>query len=193
MTDQLTDPMLAGQLLDLADRAVVDGLEGRQPTIPLVGDLPHELRRPAGTFVSLHVGGELNGCIGSIEPTDPLGVSVARHAWSAAFADPRLPQLRWVDYEHLDIAISLLTPLTPIPSRSRAELLATLQPHQDGLVITAGKRRAVFLPSVWTQLPDPDRFLEQLAQKAGIDLDRHAGRWPSTLQAFTFRTESISR
>ena len=120
--------------------------------------------------MTLHVRGELNGCIGSIEPTEALGVSAARHAWSAAFADPRLPQLRWVDYEHLDISISVLSPLAPTPARSRAELLGALQPRRDGLVISSGGRRAVFLPSVWKQLPDADHFLDHLAAKAGIDI-----------------------
>ncbi len=101
-------------LLDIAERAIVAGLRNVRPTVPALHELPDALRRPAGTFVTLNVRGELNGCIGSIESDEPLGVSVARHAWSAAFTDPRLPALRWVDFDHLDIEISILSPLAPI-------------------------------------------------------------------------------
>jgi hypothetical protein len=81
-------------LLDIAERAIVDGLRNSRPTVPTPDELPDELHRPVGAFVTLNVHGQLNGCIGSIETDEPVGVSVARHAWSAAFTDPRLPALR---------------------------------------------------------------------------------------------------
>ena len=190
MPETLADPSVADLLVDLADHAIVEGLDGRDPSVPDASTLPPDLRRPAGSFVTLHVRGELNGCIGTIEATDPLHVAVARHAWSAAFADPRLPQLGWQDYEHLSIEISILSEMTPIASRSRNELLNRVRPGVDGLVISAGRRRALFLPTVWEQLPDPDTFLDRLAWKADIDL---VNAWPSTVRAFTFQTETVRR
>jgi AmmeMemoRadiSam system protein A len=177
------------RLLDIAERAIVDGLRNARPTVPAPNELPDALRRPAGTFVTLNVRGELNGCIGSIESDEPLGVSVARHAWSAAFTDPRLPALRWVDYDHLDIEISILSPLSPIPAPSRDELLDLLEPGVDGLLIAAGSRRAVFLPSVWEQLPSASTFLAHLFHKAGLPPDR----WPDNLRAFTFTADKFGR
>jgi AmmeMemoRadiSam system protein A len=176
-------------LLDIAERAIVAGLRNVRPTVPALHELPHALRRPAGTFVTLNVRGELNGCIGSIESDEPLGVSVGRHAWSAAFTDPRLPALRWVDFDHLDIEISILSPLAPIAAPSRDDLLDQLEPGVDGLLIAAGSRRAVFLPSVWEQLPSAATFLDHLFRKAGLPLDW----WPDDLRAFTFTADMFGR
>jgi AmmeMemoRadiSam system protein A len=176
-------------LLDIAERAIVDGLRHRHPTVPTREELPEELLRPTGTFVTLHVHGELNGCIGSIETDEAVGVSVARHAWSAAFTDPRLPPLRWVDYDHLDVEVSLLSPLSPIAAASRDALFDALEPGVDGLLIAAGARRAVFLPSVWEQLPSPESFLAHLLRKAGLD----PASWPDDLRAFGFTAEKFAR
>ena len=176
-------------LLDIADRAIVDGLRNLRPTASTPDELPDELRRPVGAFVTLNVHGELNGCIGSIETDEPLGVSVARHAWSAAFTDPRLPALRWVDYDHLDIEISILSPLSSIAAPSRDVLVDVLEPGVDGLLISAGSRRAVFLPSVWEQLSCSETFLAHLFRKAGLD----PASWPDDLRAFTFTAGKFRR
>jgi AmmeMemoRadiSam system protein A len=157
--------------------------------MPLREELPGALLHATGTFVTLHVRGELNGCIGSIETDEPVGRSVARHAWSAAFTDPRLPPLQWADYDHLDIEISLLSPLAPIPAPSRDALIDALEPAVDGLLIVAGARTAVFLPSVWEQLPSPETFLTHLFHKAGLD----PASWPEGLRAFGFTAEKFGR
>jgi AmmeMemoRadiSam system protein A len=176
-------------LLDIAERAIVDGLRNVRTIVPALHDLPDGLRRTAGTFVTLNVRGELNGCIGSIESDEAVGVSIARHAWSAAFTDPRLPALRWVDYDHLDIEISILSPLAPIPASSRDALLDVLEPGVDGLLIAAGSRRAVFLPSVWEQLPSASTFLARLFHKAGLPPDS----WPDDIHALTFTADKFGR
>ena len=176
-------------LLDIAEQAIVDGLRNLRPTVPVPAELPDDLQRAVGTFVTLNVRGQLNGCIGSIETDDAVAVSVARHAWSAAFTDPRLPALRWVDYDHLDIEISLLSPLEPILASTRDVLLDALEPGVDGLLIASGSRRAVFLPSVWEQLPTPDAFVTHLFHKAGLN----PATWPADLRAFGFTAEKFGR
>lgn len=179
----------ADLLLDIAEQAIVDGLRNRRPTVPAPAELPDALRRAVGSFVTLNVHGQLNGCIGSIETDEAVAVSVARHAWSAAFDDPRLPALRWVDFDHADIEISLLSPLAPIVASSRDDLLDVLEPGVDGLLIVAGARRAVFLPSVWEQLPSVETFLAHLFLKAGLD----PTVWPDDLRAFGFTAEKFGR
>ena len=74
---------------------------------------------------------------------------VAANAAGAAFGDPRLPPVTWSDYEVMTVKVSVLGPLTPVPVRSADELHRTVRPHRDGLLITDGRRRATFLPSVW--------------------------------------------
>jgi AmmeMemoRadiSam system protein A len=183
------DATQADVLLDIADRTIVDGLRRVRPTLPAPHTLSDDLLQPVGTFVTLTVRGELNGCIGSIQTDEPLAVSVAKHAWSAAFTDPRLPALRWIDYEHLDIEISILSPLVATPAPSRTVLLDGLRPGVDGLLISSGARRAVFLPSVWEQLPSPETFLTQLFRKAGLD----PAAWPDDLRADVFTADKITR
>lgn len=182
------DPSAAALLLDIAADSIEAGLGGSGPRLP-GHELPAALHRRVGSFVTLHVAGELNGCIGSIEGVDPLGADVARHAWSAAFDDPRLPALRRDDLPMLETEISILSPLRAVAAGSRVELLAALRPGVDGLLVEAGVRRAVFLPAVWRTLPEPDRFLAQLLVKADIDADP----WPADLAAWVFTAEEIHR
>ena len=182
-------PADASRLLDIADGVIVDGLMEQQPGVPQVTALPPALRRPAATFVTLTVAGALNGCTGTIEGIEPLGHAVARQAWSSAFTDPRLPPLRAADYGRLMIEVSVLSPLSPMTADSRHELLDQLQPSVDGLVIAAGGHRAVFLPSVWEQLPEPAEFLDRLQAKAGLP----PHRWPPGLRAHRFMTQRFAR
>ena len=57
----------------------------------------------------------------------------------------------------------------------------------DGLILGAGKRRALFLPSVWRQLPEARAFVRHLMAKAGLE----ANHWPERLEAMRFRVESF--
>lgn len=176
-------------LLDLADTTLARALVGDRPPLPTLETLPAALHERRGAFVTLKVGGELNGCIGTIDGDEPLGHAIPRLALSAAFADYRLPALRPSDYRDLLIEVSLLSPLTPIDARSRDELRATLEPGDDGVVVKSGSRQALFLPAVWEQLPDPDDFLDHLWHKAGL-----APRtWPPGTETFRFRARKHER
>ena len=74
-----------------------------------MGWLPPGLQRPLGAFVTLHVSGQLNGCIGHIIGTAPIAEGIAELAVSSAFHDPRLPALQSDDLAALDIeAMTLL-------------------------------------------------------------------------------------
>ena len=66
--------------------------------------------------------------------------------------------------------------------------MAALEPDRDGLILTAGKRRALFLPSVWRHVLDARAFVRHLMAKAGFEPDR----WPEGLDARRFRVESFS-
>ncbi|MBV9953348.1 MAG: AmmeMemoRadiSam system protein A [Acidimicrobiia bacterium] len=176
-------------LLDIADEAIERALAGQRAKPPALASLPPSLREPVGVFVTLRVGGELNGCIGALDGVEPLGPAVARLAVSAAFGDPRLPALRPADRPHLTIEISLLSPLEPIAVANRDELLASLRPGTDGLVVVALGRRALFLPAVWEQLPDPERFVDQLWAKAGLS----PGTWPKGIELSRFTARHHER
>jgi hypothetical protein len=176
-------------LFALADVGVRAGLVGRRPPDVDPATLRPALREPCGVFVTLEVAGRLNGCIGTIEAVEPLGVAVPRMAWAAAFADPRLPELTADDYQSLDIKLSLMDPLEPLPASSEAELAGALRPGVDGLLIRAGSAQGTFLPAVWDKVPDPLVFLRRLEAKAGL----RPGRWPADLRAWRYTATEYRR
>ena len=178
----LLDEDARSVLLGVADATVVAGLDGSFPDPPDLARLPLLLREPSGVFVTLRVSGDLNGCVGSVVARGPLAVGVARYSWAAAFDDPRLPRLRWRDYDYLLIEISVLSPLRDVVVGSRAELVAALRAGTDGLYLTCAQGASAFLPSVWEQLPDADEFVRHLQFKAGLS----PGWWPPDMKAYRF-------
>jgi AmmeMemoRadiSam system protein A len=179
----------AEALLDIAEATLAAALADSCPILPAVHELPPALQTPMGVFVSLHVAGRLNGCIGTIEGAEPLGQAVARLALSSAFRDPRLPPLERREFADLTIEVSLLSPFTPILAESRAELIAALRPGVDGVAITVAGRHALFLPVVWEQLPRPEDFLDHLWLKAGLD----PREWAPGTCPFVFAAERYER
>jgi hypothetical protein len=131
-------------------------------------------REPGAAFVTLRSpSGGLLGCIGSLAAHQPLAADVAEHAYDAAFRDPRFPPLDRQRSEGMVIDISVLSRPRPFPCVGYDDLVTRL-PEGSGLVVTAGRRRATFLPAVWEQLPDPGAFVAALWRKAGLD----PGAWP---------------
>jgi AmmeMemoRadiSam system protein A len=170
-------------LVDIADDSLVAALTRRPYEPPPLRSLPTPLHRHRGAFVTLHVDGHLNGCIGDVAGRQPLAHAVPRLALAAAFDDPRLPALRAGQYDDLTIEVSVLSPPVPIDAADRAELVTRLRPHEDGVIIGAGNRTGLFLPDVWDQLPDTEDFLDQLWRKARLP----ASAWPDTILRFTTR------
>jgi AmmeMemoRadiSam system protein A len=145
---------------------------------------PPELREPGASFVTLRRQGSLRGCTGSLEATRPLVCDVARNAHRSAFGDPRFAALTEPELEHLEIHVSLLSPLEPLPADSERELLERLRPGVDGLVLREGSHNATFLPAVWESLPEPRDFLEHLREKAGLP----HGHWSESLRFERYTT-----
>lgn len=175
-------------LVTTALEAIARGMATKRPPSPVVPAYPEPLRRPWASFVTLHVGGDLAGCIGSAEACRPLIVDVAKNAFAAAFADIRFPPLAPRDLGDLDVEVSVLSPPTPIAFADEADLLGRLVPGRDGLIIAAGDRRALFLPDVWRSLPEPADFLGHLKRKAGLARDA----WPEGMRAYRFSTAATS-
>ena len=176
-------------LFALADLGVRAGLAGQAAPKVDPETLPPALREPQGAFVTIEVDGELNGCIGSIVPIEPLGVAVPQLAWKAAFADPRLPALTAAEYPFAEIKLSALTPLEAVPAGSEAELLSNLEVGVDGVLIRSGAANATFLPAMWHKLPDPLTFLRHLEAKAGL----RPGHWPADMEAWRYRSSEYRR
>lgn len=175
-------------LLALALDSIRNGLETGTPLPIDYEHLPVELADIGASFVSLYRRGRLRGCIGSTRATRSLAEDIAANAFAAAFQDPRFEPLDPEELDGLELSVSVLSPLEPLTFASERDLLAQLEIGEDGLVIADHGRRAVFLPQVWGQLPDPTVFLAQLKIKAGLPLAESP-----TLQAWRFRVDSVGR
>lgn len=166
---QTLDQRQGHVLLNVARTSIAEFLRHRQKWRP-----PHEGADPAllvhrACFVTLHKFGELRGCIGSLEPVEPLIDNVAHNAWAAAFSDPRFDPVIADEVPDLHIDVSVLGLPFPLFFDTEDALIAQLRPGKDGLILhTPQGGRATFLPSVWEQLPDPLDFLQHLKRKAGL-------------------------
>ncbi len=174
-------------LLQVAAQSIAHGLHSGRARVPNVQDYPEPLRARRASFVTLELRGQLRGCIGVLEAIRPLVADVAQNAFAAAFEDPRFPPLGADEYPELSLKISILTPPESLRFSSEAELLAQLRPGVDGLILSEGRHRGTFLPSVWEQLPNPRDFWEHLKWKAGLPF----GYWSDSLQVARYETESF--
>ncbi len=129
------------------------------------------LRLPGATFVTLTQDGQLRGCIGSLEAWRPLDEDVRANARAAAFSDPRFPPLAKSEFARTRVEVSLLTPPVPLRFIDEADAMRQLRPGIDGVIFEYHGRRGTFLPQVWESLPEPERFLAHLKQKAGFPAD----------------------
>lgn len=157
-----------GQALCRYARAAIAAALGGQPAVPPPGPA---FQFDAACFVTLYRGDKLHGCIGSLEAHRPLLEDVADNAVSAALRDPRNTPLALGEEQALRVEVSLLSPLSRLPVHSRAEAIAALRPGIDGVVLRYQGRRGTFLPQVWSELPNPHEFWQQLLRKAGLPAD----------------------
>ena len=138
------------------------------------------LAAAGGAFVTLHKDGDLRGCIGHIEPNEPLGKVVPRCAVAAASTDPRFPPITADELKRIDIEISLLGPLERI--HGPGEIIV----GRHGLVVEQGWQRGLLLPQVATEWKwDAQQFLAQTCRKAGLANDA----WKQGAKLWRFEAE----
>ncbi|HET8671451.1 MAG TPA: AmmeMemoRadiSam system protein A [Candidatus Saccharimonadales bacterium] len=157
-------------LLRLAREAMEDGVKGEALSPLDESSLPSKLREEGSSFITLTAGGELRGCIGSLEPHQSLVEDVREHAIAAALKDPRFPPVQEEELNGIKIEVSCLTRPIPLEYSNAEDLLSKLCPHVDGVVVRDGTyHRATFLPQVWAKISDPAEFLCNLCFKMGVD------------------------
>jgi AmmeMemoRadiSam system protein A len=134
------------------------------PALPATGPLA----APRGAFVTLHVAGELRGCIGSFRPQGSLAETVARMAVAAAKDDPRFPPLRPEEVGALDLSVSALSTPRALDDRRSVKV------GEQGLLVRQGFHRGALLPKVAVEHGwDAEEFLKHACLKAGL----HARAW----------------
>ncbi|MEK7245167.1 MAG: AmmeMemoRadiSam system protein A, partial [Pseudomonadota bacterium] len=174
-------------LIDIAANSIAHGIMHDQPFPIQLDTVAEDLRADGAAFVTLKRNGHLRGCIGSAEAHRPLAADVAENAYRSACHDPRFPRLTQAECDGLDLSVSVLTSPEPIDFRDQADLLAQLRPGTDGLIIADGRARALYLPSVWEQLPEAKNFLAQLKLKAGMAADH----WSAAFRAHRFAAAEV--
>ena len=166
MQDRLTDEEKK-MLLRLARSSLEDGVRGKKPARIAATELSPRLMEPGASFATLTINGQLRGCIGALEPYQPLANDVQEHALAAALDDPRFPPVRTEELDQIRVEISRLTPPRPVQYSDADDLLSQLRSNIDGVILRDGMRRATFLPQVWEKIPDKESFLDNLCMKMG--------------------------
>jgi AmmeMemoRadiSam system protein A len=165
------------ELLRFAREAIRHALSGGPaPVPPALAD--SSLR--AGAFVTVHMGGDLRGCIGQPGSERLLAEVVAECAVAAATEDPRFPPLGPSELEGVQLEISVLGPIMPVVDFSEIEV------GRHGLIAEQGFRRGLLLPQVATERGwGREMFLSHTCLKAGLKADA----WKSGATFFKFEAE----
>jgi AmmeMemoRadiSam system protein A len=144
------------------------------------GLVPSPAAASRGAFVTLHMRGELRGCIGHVEADEPLAAVVSRCAVLACSADNRFAAVSAGEVALIQIELSLLGPLIPITSADEIEI------GRDGLVVEDRWHRGLLLPQVATEWQwDRETFLAQTCRKAGLSADA----WKRGARVWRFEAE----
>ena len=139
-------------------------------TADLVGemwkDMPSQMiNEKAATFVSIHKGGALRGCIGTILPTCVnIASEIIQNAISAATHDPRFEAIKEDELKELIISVDVLTKPEPVNSWQELDV------EKYGVIVSCGLKRGLLLPD----LDGVNSVSEQIAiacSKAGIKSD----------------------
>ena len=189
MKIQLLSDLDKKNLLKLARQTIELAVDGMiLPALDL-GEYSHILGENGASFVTLTKNNSLRGCIGALEPYQPLVQDVCEHSAAAALQDPRFPPVNSQEVPQLHIEISRLTLPQPLQYLSPEELPQLLRPGIDGVVLRDGIGHATFLPQVWEQLPSPQDFLSHLCQKMGAS----STLWrQKVLRVSTYQVEEFS-
>lgn len=174
-------------MLKTADEAIKFGIENHQPITINLDDYPEKLKETGASFVTLEIGKQLRGCIGTLEAYQPLIKDIAQNAYAAAFRDPRFAPLTPDEYPKITKHISILSKSSPISFSSEEDLLRQIRPGIDGLILSDRGYRGTFLPSVWEQLSTPELFLQHLKMKAGLS----PNHWSDTLKVERYTVEVV--
>lgn len=130
-------------------------------------DIPSDLKKGMGAFVTLNINGKLRGCIGQFPSDEPLYEVVNKMAIAAAFGDTRFLPVTKDEFNKLRIEISVIGPLKKINNISEIVL------GKHGIYIKKDSRSGTMLPQVatgnhWTL----EQFLGYTSRdKAGLGWD----------------------
>ncbi len=143
-------------------RETIESFVRTGETPPLPEELPEEMKKRAGVFVSLKIGGKLRGCIGTISAvTASIAEEIVKNAVAACSEDPRFDPVRPEELERITYSVDVLG------SAERIDSIEQLDAKKYGVIVVSGYRKGLLLPN----LEGVDTVEEQLKiakRKAGI-------------------------
>ncbi len=157
-------------LVHLATDALRKHLQGLAAEDPAHSPGPRS--EPASVFVSVYACGTLRGCLGALEPNEPLWRSVQRMVVAAASEDPRFEPLKAGEAGILSVEVTVLGPRTLLPRTTPGHTLWAIRVGEHGLSVQSEGRSGLLLPQVGSRCGwDARRFLEETCKKAGLAPD----------------------
>ena len=163
------------QLLAVAREALIARVSGFPP--PSAASGPRLLR---GAFVSIHHHGQLRGCLGRLDSSEPLAAAISALAAAVADSDRRFASVRASELDGIAIEISVLTPARPIQD------VAEIVVGRHGVIVERGSRRGLLLPQVATDHGwDAATFVAHTCLKAGLSTDA----WQHGAQVLVFEAQ----
>lgn len=157
-------------IVELAKETVEKYIRDRETPRPEIRT--PEMAERAGAFVSIHKHGQLRGCIGTFEPTQPnVAQEIVRNAIASATRDYRFfPDPGPVSEEELpELTYKVDILSTPEPVRDKSEL----DSKRYGVLVVTGDKKGILLPDL-PGVISVDQQLDIARSKAGIRPDEQA-------------------
>jgi AmmeMemoRadiSam system protein A len=121
------------------------------------------LKEKRGAFVTLHVDGDLRGCIGYPLPVKPLDETIIEMALAAATQDTRFEPLQANELKKLKVEISVLGLPEPVADPNEVQVGA------HGIIVSKGFYKGLLLPQVPVEQGwDRETYLGHGCLKAGL-------------------------
>ena len=163
-------------LVELARRAISEYLDARQ-VIGVPASFHEAFPNPSGVFVCLKKNGQLRGCVGTYEPTQPsVAAEVIQNAIASATKDPRFIPLTATELGDIDCSVDVLS--RPMPAMSR-----DWDPRQFGVLVVRGSKRGLLLPDL-DGIRTAEEQIRMAKEKAGIFADEEAALYRFDVQRY---------
>jgi AmmeMemoRadiSam system protein A len=113
------------------------------PSPPDPAEVPSDLPKKAGVFVTIKKHGRLRGCIGTVRASKKnIWEEICRNAIDAATKDPRFSRVSAEELPELTYSVDILSPTEEVRS------LNELDPKVYGIIVFQGSRRGLLLPDL---------------------------------------------
>jgi len=133
-------------------------------SLPIPENLPGEFYdEQAGVFVSLHIGNQLRGCIGTIIPTkSSLAEEIISNAISAGMRDYRFNPVTDKELTQLSYSVDVLLTPEQIDSKEKLDI------NKYGVIVSHNHKTGLLLPNI-DGINSVDEQIRIALKKAGID------------------------